>query len=114
MKLYHRKEDGLCIVSAVGNLVLTETNKLKNYVQPLIEDPAVTNVLINCQGIEIIDSRGIGLLAAILKDMEELEKGFLLSDLNNNCFSVLESLQLHTIMKIFSKEEDAIKSIKRH
>ena len=108
MKLFHRTEKGNCIISIVGNLALMESNDLKTYIQPIIDDSSINNIVLNCKNVEIIDSRGVGLLAAILKDLEDKQKGFMLCHLNQATFGILQSLQLDKIIRIKNTEEEAL------
>ncbi len=112
MKLFHRIEKESCVVSVVGNIALNETSDLEDYVQPFIKDAKIKQVILNCKNVEIIDSRGVGLLAAILKDLEDLGKGFVLCYLNSATYGILESLQLHKIIPVKNNEEEALAEFK--
>ncbi len=114
MKLFHRMESSTCVISIIGNLALTETTEFQEYVQPLIKEDFVKHLLLNCEKINIIDSRGVGLLAAILKDLEDLGKGFSICALNKANYSIMESLQLHQIISIYQLEIDALNAVKNN
>jgi anti-anti-sigma factor len=111
MKLFHRTEKAVCIISIVGNLALAETSELEAYVQPIIRDDGVKCILLNFKNVEIIDSRGVGLLAAILKDLEDQKKKLILCHLNRANQGILESLQLHKIIPIKPTEAEALATI---
>lgn len=108
MKLMHRLEDQTCIITLIGNLALTETIVFQNYVQPLITEETNRHLLLNCEKVNIIDSRGVGLLAAILKDLEDLKKGFSLCGLNAANYKIMESLQLNQVIPIYASETEAL------
>gem|GEM_PF-1479389 len=108
MKLSHRFEQDTCIVVMIGNLALSEINKVENYVQPLIMQGETTRILLNCQDVRVIDSRGIGLLVTIFKDLEKHEKSLALCNLNQNCLNVLKALKLDTMINIYDSLEAAL------
>lgn len=108
MKLFHRLENNTCLISVVGNLALSETAELEAFVEPLIRDDAINKLVINCKSVEIIDSRGVGLLAAILKDLEDLGKSLVLCHLNPAALQILQSLQLDKLITIAQSEEEAL------
>ncbi|MCG8337381.1 MAG: STAS domain-containing protein [Proteobacteria bacterium] len=108
MKLFHRIEKETCVISVVGNIALNDTSELETYIRPFISHTKVKQIILNCKNVEIIDSRGVGLLAAILKDLEDEKKSFLLCHLNSATYGILESLQLHKIIRVKSTEEEAL------
>jgi len=108
MKLSHRFEKDTCIVMMIGNLALSETDKVQEYLQPLIEKDEVKRILFNCQSVPVIDSRGIGLLAAVLQDLEQQKKELALCSLNKNCLNVLKALKLDKMIAIYESEESAL------
>lgn len=108
MKLFHRIEKETCVISVIGNIALNDTSELETYIRPFISDVKVKQILLNCKNVEIIDSRGVGLLAAILKDLEDRKKGFFLCHLNPATYGILESLQLHKIIRVKATEEEAL------
>jgi stage II sporulation protein AA (anti-sigma F factor antagonist) len=111
MKLFHRIEKETCVIAVVGNIALNETTELETYIRPFITDAKVKQIVLNCKNVEIIDSRGVGLLAAILKDLEDQQKDFILCHLNSAAYGILESLQLHKIIPVKPTEEEALAEI---
>lgn len=107
MKLTNTIQHDTCIVSIFGNLALNETSVVREYVQPLKSQEGFTRVLLNCTGVQIIDSLGIGFLAAFFQDLEESQKRLALCNLNDDCLSVLRSLKLDQIISIYNTEEEA-------
>lgn len=104
-------EKGACVISIAGNLALTETSELERYIQPILRDSGVKHILLNFKNVEIIDSRGVGLLAAILKDLEDQKKTLILCHLNKAIQGILESLQLNKIIPIKPTEAEALAAI---
>ncbi len=110
MRIYHRIENGTCFVNIIGSLALTETVVAEEYIKPLIVNPEVTGIVLNCDQVEIIDSRGIGLIAALLKDTEERDKKIFMCDLNRNCYHVIKTLKLHKMIKTYETEKELIET----
>ncbi len=52
--------------------------------------------------------------SAILKDLEDLDKGFSICALNKANYSIMESLQLHQIISIYQLEIDALNAVKNN
>ncbi len=111
MKIFHRIEEKNCIISVIGDLALTEPNEVRVYVNPFIKKTEIQTIILNCKNVNIIDSRGIGLIAALLKDLEEIQKQLILCHLNENCYNVLKTLKLNQLVKIYKSEEEAISNI---
>lgn len=111
MNLIHRMEEKTCVITLIGNLALSETANLRDYVQPLIHKETISHLLLNCKKVNIIDSRGVGLLAAILKDLEDLKKGFSLCALSEANYGIMDSLQLTQVIPVYSSEMEALSTI---
>lgn len=108
MKMIHRMENQTCVITLIGNLALSETATFQDFVQPLISEATIKHLLLNCAKVNVIDSRGVGLLAAILKDLEDLKKRFSLCGLSEANYKIMDSLQLTQVIPIFASESEAL------
>lgn len=111
MKLTHRVEKNKCLVQLNGNLTFNETTNAQVYMQPLVESKEYQYLLLNLEGVNIIDSRGIGFLAGLIKDLEERGKKLSLCSLSKENLGIIESLQLHRVISIYQTENDFLHSI---
>ena len=111
MKLTHMVKDGICVIAITGNLALSENQELENYLSPLIHADEVKHVLLNFSHVNLIDSRGVGLIAGSFQDLEGLDKTLSLCGLNENCLNVLKALKLDKIIDIFESEDEALAKV---
>ncbi len=108
MKLFHRIEKHVCVVNLIGNLALQENQAVKIYLNPLINDSNIKTLLLNLDKIEVIDSKGVGVIATTLQTLEELQKALVISNVNSNCLNVLKTLRLDRMIRIYETEEEAL------
>ncbi|MGK5095152.1 STAS domain-containing protein [Deltaproteobacteria bacterium TL4] len=108
MKIIHRVEKRICLVTIFGNLALSENQELHNYLLPLIKAAEVKKILLNFQDVHIIDSKGVGLIASTYQDLEKAEKQLLLCSLSQDCFKLLELLKLNRMITIYESESEAL------
>ncbi|MBF0277757.1 MAG: STAS domain-containing protein [SAR324 cluster bacterium] len=116
MKISHRHENQICIVSLEGGLIQKEVGDLKNYMLPLLEDKHTKTLVLNMKRIKDIDSAGIGMLVSIYKNIQKRQQEgpdesqlvMVLCGLNQKCRKIFSMVQIDKIMKIYETEEEVL------
>ncbi|MBF0288917.1 MAG: STAS domain-containing protein [SAR324 cluster bacterium] len=108
MKLSHRIEKNVCVVAVIGNFALSNNDEISLYLEPLIENPNIKILLIDFEHVEVIDSKGAGLLASVFKKLSNIQKELVLCELNINCHSVLKTISLDQIIEIHQTQKEAL------
>ena len=67
------EEDGILMVEMRGDVVLSDVNALKEKVKAFVGDRNAFRLLIQMQGVEFIDSSGLGMLISWYKLANERE-----------------------------------------
>ena len=110
MEIAHEQKDGIEIFRFVGNLALTGVKEAKVVVKPLVDDESVAKVVINMEGVSLIDSSGIGFLVSVYNTMKKRSAQFVLCSLNEVIRDIFKSARLDTILAIEENEEKALSS----
>ena len=108
MKLSHRIESKVLMVSFTGNLVLDETIEAKHYVMSLIDDPTIRGMILNCGQMSYLDSSGVGWIASVYKSLNSRQLPLILCGLNSRGQKVLELIGMTKILKFYDTENDAL------
>ena len=108
MELSDRSQDSLKIVSIAGNIILEETEQIKNFVENLIENPAVKGIIINCEKVDYIDSSGLGLIVSVYKALKQSRRCFALTGLDSKTMEIFVLTRLNEILTITDTEDQAV------
>jgi len=112
MKISHKMENSVCVVTPLGNLALGgHTELLKTVTSLLEEDTALQNLLINLESVNSIDSSGIGGIVSILNSLKKRDGKLMLCRVNKKNMDILSMTALDKIINIFETEEEAVKSV---
>jgi anti-anti-sigma factor len=108
MDLTEKRAGDILILSVIGNIVLEDTTKLKEFVEAFIEDAAINGIIINCEKVNFIDSSGLGLIVSIYKTLKKMEKKFALTSLSDRTMEIFILTKLDNILTITKDDESAL------
>ena len=98
------------ILSPKGFIDAQNGSDLRDRINSLLADNP-RHVLIDCQGVEFMDSSGFGCLVSALKRVRESGKQMCLSSINSQLRIVLELTGMDRIFPIFATLEESIASV---
>lgn len=112
MTLYltHGRVKDVAVVWLVGRIVLgEETRTLRAKVKGLF-DEGYKKVVLNVDGVTLIDSAGLGALVALHYSANSCGASLRLCQLGSKFKDLLYITRLHTIFEISATEADALRS----
>ena len=109
MEIQKRKEGDVTILSLDGRLDLTSASSLKEASKDILENESKKMVL-NLDGVDFINSSGLGALVSILKEVRSSQGSMRLSNLAPYVKEIFDITQLTNIFDIFSDEKQALSS----
>ncbi|MBT4290643.1 MAG: STAS domain-containing protein [Deltaproteobacteria bacterium] len=112
MILTSKETGNFTIVNIEGNIILEETETIKNFLEPLIETPEVKGIIINGSKVEYIDSSGLGLIVSMYKTLTKSNKKFALSELSAKTMEIFILTRLNEILIISDSDDNAIEQLK--
>jgi anti-sigma B factor antagonist len=98
------------VVKPLGVLDSICGNQLRRDVGDLLESKQV-NILVDCQGIEFMDSSGLSSLIMILKNVRAAGGDLALSKINGQVRLLLELTAMDNVFKVYDSIEDFSQSI---
>jgi anti-sigma B factor antagonist len=105
----HERE-GVTILDLKGRLTVgPEAGALRDKISNLIEQ-GVRNVVLNLQGVDYIDSTGLGAVVMTSTNMRKSGGVIKLLNLNRRNVELLVMTKLATVFEIFTDEQDAVNS----
>ncbi len=108
MRLKETFNNGIGIVSLIGNLVPEETVELKSLIKPYLEDEKYVGLICNMDSVNHIDSSGVGVIVSIFKSLKRYNKKFALSGLNERNRELLNISKLDRFLIIAQNDELAL------
>jgi anti-anti-sigma factor len=107
LSLQNRSIGDIAVVACVGRIVEgPDTAALDSYVKELL--PVQPHILLDLRDVPFIDSAGIGILVRLLTRARAARGDLKLCTVAPHIRDVLRSTKLHTILKAYETEVDAI------
>ena len=114
MKITTRRdrEDGVTIVDLEGKLTIGEGDvQLREEIRDLLDD-GVKKILVNMQGVKMMDSSGLGELVRTRASANSVDATIKLLHVEDKVQEVLEMTRLIGVFETFDDEIDAIASFR--
>lgn len=96
--------DELCILNPTGLLDAQSGSDLRQSIGTILAEKP-RDILIDCQGLDFMDSSGFGALVSVLKRVREQGKQLFLCGLNSQVRIVLELTGTEKVFRIFQNRE---------
>jgi anti-sigma B factor antagonist len=110
LKCYSRTEGDVTILEFDGNIVLGEASgTLRDAVRASIADGA-RKLLLDLQGVNYIDSAGLGELVGCFATAEKRGAVMKLLNLQQKVIGLLQITKLFTVFEVFDDEDVALRS----
>jgi anti-sigma B factor antagonist len=110
LEIARREHEGVVILDLTGRITVgAEATALREKVTELAA-AGVRNIVFNLQGVDYIDSTGLGALVMTATSMRKSSGAVKLLNLNRRNIELLVMTKLATVFEIFSDEQDAINS----
>jgi anti-anti-sigma factor len=102
--------DDLCILNPVGLLDAQSGADLRQSIGTILAEKP-RDILIDCQGLDFMDSSGFGALVSVLKRVREQGRQLYLCGLNSQVRIVLELTGTEKVFIIFPNSEACLASL---
>jgi anti-sigma B factor antagonist len=110
LEIQTREREGIAILDLKGRITVgPEATALREKVSEL-SAAGKRNVILNLEGIDYIDSTGLGALVMCATSLRKSGGALKLLNLNRRNIELLVMTKLATVFEIFADEQDAISS----
>ncbi len=107
MKVEQRQQDELTIFDFEGDFDSRSAGSAKDQMREAIAE-GHNRILVNLDGVNYIDSAGLGTLVSALKTVREQNGNIWLAGLTSHVRMVMELTRLHRVFEIFEDVEEAL------
>jgi anti-sigma B factor antagonist len=110
LDIQQREHEGVVILDLKGRITVgPEASALRDKVAAL-NAGGTRNLVLNCKGIDYIDSTGLGALVICATSLRKNQGNVRLLNLNKRNIELLIMTKLATVFEIFNDEQDAVNS----
>lgn len=109
MEMHEEVCNAVTVLSLKGRLDASATRDIKDKVKLLSGDKPL-NLVIDMDGVDFIDSSGLGILVASLRTVNKKGGDIKISSLQDQVRSIFELTRLHRLFEIFDDSASAAKS----
>jgi anti-sigma B factor antagonist len=110
LQISRREREGIAIFDLTGRLVVgPSTNQFRDTLQKAIAAGQI-NVILNLEGVEYIDSTGLGALVICFTLAQKAGGALKLLQLNRREMELLVLTKLTTVFDVFNDEQEAVNS----
>lgn len=110
MKCVSRKEGDIIVFDINDDIVFSSLGEIRETMDRELAGPDSGKVLINLSNVGMIDSAGIGFIVSVYKSLLTRKGFFGLINPNESVKSVLQTVGLTRLFKVFDTEDEAVKS----
>jgi anti-sigma B factor antagonist len=110
LAIAQRTKEGIVILDLKGRLVVGEpVASLREKIRQLAE-AGTTNVVLNLEGVDYIDSTGLGSLVICYTTLQKAGGALKILNLSRRNIELLVLTKLSTVFEVFNDEQDAVNS----
>ncbi len=105
-----RNIDGIAVVEPEGFINAHTVRQFEQALENQVQAGKYT-ILLNCSKLNYISSAGLGAIMGLIETVRENQGDILLSDLQENVFTIFETLGFTQLYKVFPTEQEAVASL---
>jgi anti-sigma B factor antagonist len=105
-----REVDGVAIVEPHGFINAHTVRQFEGALENLVQAGKFT-ILLNCLGLNYISSAGLGAIMGLIETVRDNDGDILLSDLQENVYTIFDTLGFTQLYRVFPTEAEALQSL---
>jgi anti-sigma B factor antagonist len=110
LEIQQREREGITILDLKGRITVgSEAGAVRDKMRELA-GAGVRDVILNLEGVDYIDSTGLGALVVCFTSLRKLGGKLKLENLNRRNIELLLFTKLTTVFELFNDEQDAVNS----
>ena len=110
LSIQTRKVDGVAVVEPVGFINAHTVRQFEGALEELVQ-AGQYRILLNCRQLSYISSAGLGAIMGLIETVRENGGDILLCSLQENVFSIFDTLGFTQLYKVLDSEDEALRSI---
>ncbi len=100
------------VVKFIGDLDTTNVNGILDDLIEVLNEETIHYVIADMEELRYVNSTGIGVLLHFNKISKDKDCIFILANLNDNVYEIMNIIGATSVVKIYDSVEDALENIK--
>jgi len=110
LSIQTRERDGVAVLEPEGFINAHTVRQFEGALEGLVQQGRFT-ILLNCQKLSYISSAGLGAIMGLIETVRDNGGDILLSDLQENVFTIFDTLGFTQLYRVFPTEDEAIQYV---
>lgn len=110
LEIHQREKEGIAIFDLKGRLTVGDGSSLLRDKLSAATAAGHTKIILNLEGVEYIDSTGLGTLVISFTSLKKAGGALKLANLNRRNMELLVLTKLTTVFELFDDEQNAVNS----
>lgn len=110
LEIHKREKEGITILDLKGRLVVGDPSVRLREKLAELSSQSVRKVILNLNGVEYIDSTGLGSMVICYTSLQKVGGTMKLLNLTRRNIELLVLTKLSTVFEVFANEQDAVNS----
>ncbi|MBN2008095.1 STAS domain-containing protein [candidate division KSB1 bacterium] len=110
-RIVSKEDDDEVVIEFLSHLDVTNSLKLDNFIDHILLKQKKNRITFDLHRMEYIDSSGLGMLVICKKKLDAVDGQFKLINLNEQVTSVIQMLQLETVLEINEQNNVPLKEV---
>ncbi len=111
LQIKAKKKKGILVVSLEGELDHHTASQVRDYMDNLLDDPTIKNIVMDIKGLNFMDSSGIGVLIGRYKKISKRGGKLGIANISSHINRILHVSGLYKIVKAYDGLEEALKDM---
>ena len=109
MQITERIENGIVVLKIEGELTYKNKEVFKDHLRPILHDPSVKGLILNCEQVQMMDSSAIGQIILASQTLSHRGLKCALGGMNEKVKHLFETLMaIEKILNVFSTQAEAL------
>lgn len=108
-----KNQENAYVVHISGEIDVSNLPELEGVVNPLLQKDATNVYILDCSGLEFMDSKVVGYIAYLYTTLKKSQKNIFIIGANDTINDILTLVGLTSIIPAFSTSEEALNSLKQ-
>lgn len=113
MRITHKVEQDICIISFNRELAMDEIHEAEEYVFKLLDNSEFEGAILNFKRVGYVDSSGVAFILSVSNLLKNENKHLALCELGHDLKEILVGLAIDRFLPLFETETEAITGIKQ-
>lgn len=108
LQITSKKRKDILVISLKGELDHHTARQVREYIDRILEDPIVKNIIMDIKGLKFMDSSGIGVLIGRYKIISKRGGKIGIININSHIDRIFQVFGIYKLVKVYDQLDQAL------